>query len=331
MRVHTYTRLAVGMAIGLAALLSRDATAQSDTTRRVTSEQRIPVRKDGRIVQESRGEVALSAEVARIAALEETAATLTQKLQATEAELAALTLRVDANEANIRSLESTVRTTREELAGVRSELAVATARAAALEERIAQFDRKWSSLKNGSLFGHSGFYIGLGTGMNFTTGTLHNVGYGAGLNVVMPIGWSKPGSLLGVRAELAGQSFEGSNFPGFQNVDPIAYSANAMLTVNLPINSAKTNVFYLMGGGGVFMFERIGATSALSDRLGDTDGRVTKLGLMGGAGLEFHILGATSLFVESAFTNVFGERPVTTTGDSRSLRWVPLVAGITLR
>jgi hypothetical protein len=173
--------------------------------------------------------------------------------------------------------------------------------------------------------------MGLGTGMNFATGTLHNVGYGAGLNVVMPIGWSKPGRLLGLRAELAAQSFEGSVFPGFQNIDPVAYSANAMLTVNLPLNNAKTNLFYLMGGGGVFVFDRVGATSALSDRLGDTDGTATKLGLTGGAGLEFHILGATSLFVESAFTNVFGEHPVTTAGDSRNLRWVPLVAGITLR
>lgn len=331
MRVLRYTRLAIGMAIVMAATANSDAAAQTDTARRVTSDQRIPVRKDGRIVQESRGEVALSAEVTRISTLEEAAATLQQRLQATEAELAALTSRVDANEANVRSLEATLRTTREELAGVRSELAAATARAAALEEEIAQFNQRMYSLKHGSLFGHSGFYMGLGAGMNFPTGTLHNVGYGAGLNVVMPIGWSKPGQLLGVRAELAAQTLEGNVFPGFRNIDPVAYSANAMLTVNLPMNQAKTNLFYLMGGGGVFVFDRVGATSTLSDRLDDTGGTARKFGLMGGAGLEFHILGATSLFVESAFTNVFGEQPVTTAGDSRSLRWVPLVAGITLR
>jgi hypothetical protein len=318
------------MAIALA--VTTNASAQ-DTTRRV-SDQRIPVRKDGRLVQESRGEVALAVEVARINALEETAAGLRQRLQAAEAELAALTAltgRVEANETNIRSLEGTLRTTREELASVRSELALANARANALAEQVAQFDRRMSSLKYGSLFGHSGFYMGLGTGMNFATGTLHNVGYGSGLNVVMPIGWSKPGQILGVRAELAAQSFEGNVVPGFQNIDPIAYSANAMLTVNLPMNSARTNLFYLMGGGGAFYFRRVGESSALADRLGDADGNVLKWGVMGGAGLEFHILGATSIFVESAFTNVFGERPVTTTGDSRHLRWVPLVAGITLR
>jgi hypothetical protein len=315
------------MAIALAAITNVGAGAQ------VTSDQRIPIRKDGRTVQESRGEVALAAEVARINALEETAATLRQRLESAEAELAALRAlnsRIDANEANIRSLEASLRLTREELATVRNELFAANARAAALEQQVAQWDRRMNSLKYGSLFGHSGFYMGLGTGMNFATGTLHDVGYGAGLNVVMPIGWSKPGQVLGVRGELAAQTFEGNVFAGFRNIDPVLYSANAMLTVNLPMNQAKTNIFYLMGGGGAFMFNKVGEASALSDRLGDTK-NVTKLGLMGGAGLEFHILGATSLFVETAFTNVFGEDPVLTTGGSRQLRWVPLVAGITLR
>ena len=331
MRVHRYLRFAAGMAIVLAATASSDAAAQTDTTRRVTSDQRIPVRKDGRIMQESRGEVALAAEVARLNELEQTAASLRQRLLTTEAELASLTSRAGADAASVRALEESLRTTREELFGVRYSLAAATARVAALEEQVAQFDRRFNSLKNGSLFGHSGFYMGLGAGMSFPTGTLHNVGYGAGLNVVMPIGWSKPGQLLGVRAELAAQTLEGNVFPGFRNVDPVAWSGNALLTVNLPMNMAKTNLFYLMGGGGIFIFDRVGATSALSDRLDDTGGTAKKFGLVGGAGMEFHILGATSLFVESSFTNVFGERPVTTAGDSRSLRWIPLVAGITLR
>src|SRR5512145_2419079 len=98
MRVLNYTRFVIGMAIVLAATASSDAAGQTDTTRRVTSDQRIPVRKDGRIVQESRGDVALAAEVARISTLEETAALLRQRQQATEGELAALTSRVDANE-----------------------------------------------------------------------------------------------------------------------------------------------------------------------------------------------------------------------------------------
>src|SRR5687768_16435601 len=195
MRVLRYPRFVIGMALVLAATASNRAAGQTDTTRRVTSDQRIPVRKDGRIVRESPGDVALNAEAARIVALEETAASLQARLQTTEAELAAVTSRVGVSAASIRALEATLQTTREELFRVRYELALATARTTALEERANQFDRRMNSLRHGSLFGHSGFYMGLGTGMNFTTGTMHNVGYGAGLNVVMPIGWSKPGYL----------------------------------------------------------------------------------------------------------------------------------------
>lgn len=239
--------------------------------------------------------------------------------------------RVEANEASIRALEGTLRTTREELAGVRSELVAANARANALAEQVAQFDRRMNSLTNGSLFGHSGFFIGVGTGVNFVTGTIHNIGYRTGLNVVMPFGWSKPNNLFGLRGELGVQTFDGRIVSGFTNVDPGIYTATAQVMVNLPFNEARTSLLYLMGGGGAYIFDRVGKTSTLDLRMGESDGRVTKLGVTGGAGLEFHILGATSLFVQSAFTNVFAEKPVNTPGSSGNLRWVPLVAGITLR
>jgi len=312
----------------LAAITTVVAGAQA------TSDQRIPIRKDSRTVQESRGEVALAAEVARINALEAEAAALRLRLQTAENDLAALTAlnsRVEANAASIKSLEASLQMTREELATVRNELSLANARAAALAEQVAQWDRKWNHLINGSLFGHSGFFIGLGTGVNFSTGTLHNVGYGTGLNVAMPFGWSKPGNLFGLRGELGVQSFEGRVMPGFQNIDPRLYTATAQVMMNLPFNEAKTNLLYLMGGAGAYMFDRVGESSTLNNRMGDSNGRVTKLGLTGGAGLEFHILGATSLFVQSSFTNVFAEKPVNTPGSSGNLRWVPLVAGITLR
>jgi hypothetical protein len=325
-----YTTLVIGMAVALAAMPNGNAAAQ-DTTRRAVSDQRISVRKDGRYVQESRGEVALAAEVTRINALEASAASLQQRLQATEAELAVLTGRVGANEESIRSLEGTLRATREELAGVRNELANANARANVLAEQVAQFDRRMNNFTNGSLFGHSGFFIGLGTGVNFVTGTIHNIGYRTGLNVVMPFGWSKPSNLLGLRGELGVQTFDGRIVSGFMNVDPRIYTATAQVMMNLPFNEAKTNLLYLMGGGGVYMFDRVGETSTLNPRMGDSDGRVTKLGVTGGAGLEFHILGATSLFVQSAFTNVYAEKAPNTPGSSGNLRWVPLVAGISLR
>ena len=323
MRVLRYITMAA-----LAAITTVVAGAQ------VTSDQRIPIRKDGRFVRESRGDVALAAEVTRINALEAEAAALRLRLQTAETELASLTAlnsRVEANSAAIRSLEASLQLTREELATVRNELSMANARAAALQEQVAQWDRRWNNHINGSLFGHSGFFIGLGTGVNFSTGTLHNLGYGTGLNVVLPFGWSKPGNLFGLRGELGVQSFEGRIMPGFQNIDPRLYTATAQIMMNLPFNDDKTNLLYLMGGAGAYMFDRVGESSTLNNRMGDSDGLVTKLGVTGGAGLEFRILGATSLFVQSAFTNVFAEKPANTPGSSGNLRWVPLVAGITLR
>jgi hypothetical protein len=323
MRVLRYITMAA-----LAAITTVVAGAQ------VTSDQRIPIQKDGRYVRESRGDVALAAEVARINALETEAAALRLRLQTAERELAALTAlnsREEANSASIRSLEASLQLTREELSTVRNELSMANARAAALQEQVAQWDRRWNNHINGSLFGHSGFFIGLGTGVNFSTGTLHNLGYGTGLNVVLPFGWSQPGNLFGLRGELGVQSFEGRIMPGFQNIDPRLYTATAQIMMNLPFNDDKTNLLYLMGGAGAYMFDRVGESSTLNNRMGDSDGLVTKLGLTGGAGLEFRILGATSLFVQSAFTNVFAEKPANTPGSSGNLRWVPLVAGITLR
>ncbi|HEX6314002.1 MAG TPA: hypothetical protein VFZ73_04050 [Gemmatimonadaceae bacterium] len=327
MRVTRYVRVVAGIAVVLSA--ATVATAQDPT--RPVSDVRIPIQKDGRRVQESRGDVALAAEIARVNVLEEKIAFLQQRLQAADEEIARLSAlpgRVAANEESIRSLEGSFRTMREELVTTRNELAAANARVAALQEQVTQFDRRMNNLKYGSLFGHSGFYVGIGTGVNFTTGTLHDIGYGTGLNVVMPIGWSKPENILGVRGELGVQTFEGRLFPGAVNIDPRMYTATAMLTINLPLNQAKTNLFYLMGGGGLFMFDRVGTSSMLNERTGGTE---TKFGITGGAGMEFHILGATSLFVQSAFTNLFGDKPATGTEGSRHLRWVPLVAGITLR
>lgn len=316
--------------VALAPTWSTQAMAQADTARRITSDQRIPVRKE-HPVRESRGDVELAAEYARVGALEHVAAALKERVATLEAERASLASRVEADNVSLRTMESALQTTREDLFRTRYALELATRRLERLEQDITRYDHRLSRFKNGSIFGHSGFYLALGTGMNFTTRTLHNVGYGAGLNVVMPIGWNKPGQILGVRAELAAQTFEGNIAPGFQNIDLVAYCANAMLTVNLPFDAARTKQFYLMGGGGVFQFERVGVTSALADRLGDTDGRATRFGLKGGAGLELHVLGATSLFVETAITNVFGEEPQATAGRGRNLRWVPVVAGITLR
>jgi opacity protein-like surface antigen len=165
-------------------------------------------------------------------------------------------------------------------------------------------------------------------------GTLDDIGYNSGLNVSIPVGWHKRGSVIGVRTEWGIQSFDGRNNLGFSNPDARFYSAVGLLTVNLAMNAAKTNTFYLMGGGGVYMFRNLTAGSTLGDRFGATTtagstSSETKFGFQGGAGVELKILGATSLFVQTGISQVSVDTPPGTSGSS--LRWVPLIAGVQLR
>lgn len=320
------------IAITLAIALTAGSLTAQDPTRPV-SEQRIPVRKDGARVttRESTGDVALSAERVAISALEARVESLQQRIDAMETDANGLRNRTAESERMINSLREELRAANAELTSLRSALAAEVAKNAALAQDVERLDRSIHSLRYGSMFGHSGFYLGVGTGVNVTTGTLNRIGYSEGLNVVVPFGWSKPGTVLGVRAELGMQMFEGRLAPSFVNPDPRLFTATAMATLNFPINTARTNLFYLMGGGGAFMFREFGSASALSDRF-EKSSTVTKFGLTGGAGFEFHVLGATSLFVQTQFTNVFVDGSSTiASDDSRHLRWVPVVAGITLR
>lgn len=319
----TYKRRAMSLAVALALAIPFVSYAQA------TSEQRIPVRKDQQIkVKESRGEVDLAPTVARISELEASEIVLKHRLNALETDL---TARTAAAEKEIAALKVSLRLVNEELTTLRNEFARVTALTAALNDSVTQLNKSMNSLRYGSLFGKSGFYVGVGSGTNFTMGTFNDMGYAQGFNVNVPIGWSKAGYPIGFRTEWGVQAFEGTAFSSFRNLDPVLYSGTAMLTLNLPLNAAKTNLFYLMGGGGAFLFHRFGEFSALSEPLGNKAKDVTKWGLTGGAGLEVHVLGPTNLFVQSTFTNVFVEKSAAAANGSQNLRWIPLVAGITLR
>jgi len=188
-----------------------------------------------------------------------------------------------------------------------------------------------TSLLDGSLFGQSGFYMGAGTGANFTTSTLKGIGYKEGINVEVPIGWSRTDFPIGVRGEVGVQSFRGRFVPSYTNQDPVLYTGTLMATLNLPLNDAGTTFFYVMGGGGAYNFHHFGVASTLNEKLAATSTSETRFGVTGGAGLEIRVLGATSLFVESNYTNVFVDKNKLSTDVARTLRWVPIVAGVTLR
>lgn len=344
MRLHRYAgcALAMGGALMLSAVASADA--QTDTTRRAVSERRIPVQKDQNFSSQpsrriSTGEVMLSEDRARIDALEAAVTTYTMRLDSIAAATATIGSRSEATALMVTALQDSLRNVRGELTNVRGELTTVTARNVALGEEVAQLNQRFTRLQHGSLFGNSGFYVGLGTGANLTTGSMNDIGFKHGLNITMPIGFQKRGTFLGVRGELGLQTFDGRATGGFENLDPRVYSAVGMLTANFPLNEGKTHQFYLMGGGGAYMFRDLGASSALNGPLGaststsSSSNNATKWGVTGGAGFEFHVLGAANIFVQTRLTNIFADDVATagTTSSSGSLRWIPIVAGFTLR
>lgn len=331
-----YSACAVGFSIALTLSVAADAGAQQDTTRRpsAVAEQRIPVRKDqGLTRRTSTGEVVdlLSVERTRIDSLEAREASFRQRLDSVGT---AFSARSDASDRLIAALSDSLRTVRTELTTARSELTTLSAHLTALSDTVNQVNQRLLRLRNGSLFGNSGFYIGVGSGTNLTMGTLDDIGYNSGLNVSIPVGWHKRGSVIGVRTEWGVQSFDGRNGSGFGNPDPRFYTALGFITLNVPMNAAKTNTFYVMGGGGAYMFRNLTAGSTLGNRFGATTiagstTSETKFGFQGGAGVELKILGATSLFVQTGISQVSVATPPGTSGSS--LRWVPLIAGIQLR
>ena len=342
MKALVGTASSVGLAVAMLLSAAPAAHAQADTVRRVRSDVRIGVQKDrtlGRNTTTPRDSVTVvsTGEV--------------ELINATKAKLDSMALdaererrRTDSVMAVVAGLESknadlsrSVTAFQDSLVRVRGDVTTLNTRATALSDSLRTLNGKWSRFRNGSLFNNSGFYIGLGSGANFTSGTLEDMGYHEGLNVVVPIGWQKRGQTLGFRGELGVQTFDGqnTNLGPFANPDPKLYTAVGMLAVHFPINEAKTNTFFLMGGGGAYVFRKYGASSALADRLGTTSTletkTTTKLGVTGGAGIELKILGATSFFLESRITNVFAENSASGLAGGKNLMWIPVTMGFQLR
>jgi len=236
-------------------------------------------------------------------------------------------------EARINALSDSLAATRSELASARTELAAANARITEVDTRLQNLNQRFVNSRNRSLFGNSGFYVGLGAGTGYTSGTLRDIGYRSAPQLTVPIGWHKYGRMLGIRTEWSMQRLEGTQLGGgFFNPDPTVFSGTALATLSFPINSAKTNNLYVMGGGGFYMFRNLGTTSSLADKFsgsqeGDSE---TKWGFNAGAGAEFHILGATSLFVQTSMTNVAADAG-TVGEEGRNLRWMPITVGFILR
>jgi hypothetical protein len=312
MKLQRWTSCAMGFAVALS-LSATEAKAQD------TSQVRIPVRKGvstagrsetgGVTRRESGGDVA-TLTILRIDSLEAVTAEYKTRLDALEAANAAAATRNAALEARINALSDSLATANTALAALREELNATNTRLSEVDTRLQGLNTRFNRFRHRSLFGNSGFYVGLGTGASYTSGTLRNIGYESAPLISMPIGWHKQGSMLGLRTEWTLARLEGVNEGSFFNPDPTVASGVALATLAFPINSAKTNSFYLMGGGGFYMFRDFGSGSGLADKFSGSD-------QSGGD-------------TETSLTNVAADQG-TSGEEGRNLRWMPVVIGFQLR
>jgi len=305
LRLSVASALAVALAFGASSM----ASAQADTTRRTTSQQRVRVQK------ESPGEVAVRDSAARADSI-------------ARADSMARMERMRSD--SIARADSLARMERMRLDSIARDSAAradSIARATAATDTIRSpvtptMTSQSFRMRRGS------WYVGLGGGAAVPTGTVNDF-YKTGFGVTVPIGWQPIGSPLGLRVDLGYARLNGRS-PGnagltFQPDDPNIWSATANLTLDLiRWGESRRGSLYLVGGGGVYRFSKFfdGDLRDLPLQTGFQSSSFTKGGVNGGGGIAVPI-GAASLFVESQFTSTFTE--------GNNTNWVPIVVGVKWR
>jgi len=344
---------ALALAGSVPSAAAQDTTRVQDSTRAATSQQRIRIRKEagGDVVtprrltaRERADSIARADSMARadsLARIEQAQRDSVARVeQSRQDSIAALE---KARQDSVAALE---RARQDSLNAIETARRDSIARADSLAQA-----RQQRTAGSRSLFGNSGFYIGVAGGGGIPIGDFKDLGYDNGWGVTVPIGWHKPGNMLGLQLDLGYNQFNGGTFltsgtpTNLLNPDPKVWSANLNVKLSFPFTESRTTGLYLIGGGGVYRFQDFGTNSALGGFLGndiidadDPDNQTarTKWGLNGGAGFEFG-LGPTSLFVESRFVNVFAKRQANSDfndffGERTSdVRWVPIVIGLNFR
>ena len=330
MRVQAWWR--IGSATVLAAVL---AGVTLPASAQVTSEQRIPVKK------ESGGDVAKRDSAARADSIANAARRDSLALlQAQNDSLAR------ANQAYRDSVDRAIAAYRDSVA--RAELAKAEqarldsiARADSVRNAAAVAAAATQTLPQS--LARRGFYFGIAGGWSAPSGAWGD-GYEDGWNVTVPFGWQPFNSRFGVRGDIAyddqgGASYVGTEEPPVVNTEPTPtphsipssnidinglsiWSGNLDLTLDvLQWGSHRTGGLYLLGGVGVHFFDAPKATitpvagGAATVIEGDSK---TEFGWNGGGGIAFG-LGRSSLFLESRFFSV--------SHTNVDAEWVPIIIG----
>lgn len=320
---------------------AQDTTVtRRDANTRVTSERRIRVQK------EARGDVAID----RDAYADSVARADSIERARTEAARLDSIARVERMRAD--SIAAVERARQDSIAAVeRARMdSIARADSIAREEQLRK-----QRIRDRYLFNGTGWYLGVSAGSAMPQGDFDRLGYGNGFNVNVPIGYHSRSHLLGVRLDLGYSQFSGNSFTGttsggssvtLNNNDPKVFSAVANVTMRLPLNASRSVNLYGVGGGGLYTFRSFGQSSALAGFLGNdvldsndeaVENTRTKFGTQAGAGIDFGV-GPTSVFLETRWVNVLADRGDNVQlsdffGDTRgkSVRWVPIVLGLTFR
>ena len=292
--------IAAAVTFGVASTASAQSTSTDSTARttrpRVTSSQRIPVRKDaGRTTTESSGAIANADSIARA-----------DSIAQAEAQAQALERARQDSLANIErmrqdSIAAVERARQDSIALAERTRADSIARADSL--------MRWNAAHR-RLAG-TGLYFQVAAGTSFPQGTFNDA-FERGYNVTGSIGYHPRTSPLGVRFDVGYDKFNARSSILGNTSDPTAWSGLGELTLRIP--SAWAVAPYLVGGGGVTRFSNFGATAGGSDSM-------TKGQWNAGGGIGFG-LGNVKLFIESRYMRVMTPNEPTT--------FVPVVLGISL-
>ena len=291
--------LPLTLAIALAAGFVTEGAAQDTTRSRttVTSSRRIPVQKEGAVV-ESPGAIASdsAARADSIAAAERARAdSIAAAERARQDSIAA------AERARQDSIAAAERARQEAIAAAEAARLAAIAAAEAAERERFRRGR------------FNGWYFNLGGGIPIPMGDFDNL-YGSGFNVTGSAGWHPTESAFGIRFDAAYDRFNGETFQvGTVTTDlSDASILSGLAEVTLRVPRALGLNPYFVGGGGIYRFSDYGAANESA----------TEWGWNAGGGLRFG-WGFTSLFVEARYMSVG------TPGDRAE--YVPVILGITFR
>ncbi len=322
MRVHGWCRMLSATLVAAAlSAVTFPAGAQ------VTSEQRIPVKK------ESGGDVARKDSIARADAARRDSIAM---LQAQNDSM------MRANQAYRDSVNRAIAAYRDSVAAAAAVPVVRYDSVAAADSvRMAAAAAAAATAAIPVALSRRGFYFGLAGGTSSPTNDWATP-YSLGFNITAPFGWQRYDSRFGIRGDIAYDLHGGEYLPAGTVDQPVNYpeqhssTTSNVLVQDLSIWSGnldatfdilqwgdrRLGALYVLGGVGVHYFNTrkadvLTATNELSTTVENES--TTEFGWNAGAGVSFGI-GTSSLFLES--------RWFTADLSPTNATWAPLILGI---